>query len=409
MLLFLIQPKAIWYGNTRSLFEPLGFQHGMLRAKTPWRSRRMKKLIFTSVCLTALTLNACQSSAKVDPEIMAALKNVVANCEINVDGNTVTNCKNKERQTLLDMFNKKDQPNSKDKLKSLDTFSVALTSEDKQLGVAASNILYSAFRTFGPVNPEDVPKAAALRLVNAVGQSPKYQAAQALVPTIHAAILSGQEDALYKMMETHSYDAIPGLGFPHIMYYGRMDTFPKVQSLATGPNEKWANAALEAPRNMPQPSDQEKAAICPWVDQELQKSEGEKFYGFGRLALWCKGPAVDTLLTKGEARLAQNQFTRDDYLLFRDVCFSPIKGLIKEAGKQDQCTRNLTLLEKAVNNEKLEGQARGLALFGIYYQRRNADTLALMQKYKDHKVPEIQKYAKESIDSLTTTYKLKAE
>ena len=123
--------------------------------------------------------------------------------------------------------------------------------------------------------------------------------------------------------------------------------------------------------------------------------------------LSCGGKYIDSLLDEGEKRLASsNRFTRDDYLLYRDVCFTPIKGMIKEAGKEAQCERTAQFLENAVNNEKVESRDRGLALFAIYYQRRNAKSMKVMQKYKDHADENIRKYARDSIKSLVETYKI---
>jgi len=360
----------------------------------------MKRLI-PILCASMLTLSACQSKAKVDPEIMADLEAIVSNCKVGVSGNTVNKCKNKEHKALLKKFSEK----KKDKVDALDTFSVALTSENKELAVAASTILYSGFRNFG-TTPKKVSKDVAKRLIEAVAKSPKYQAAQALTAAVHAANLAGEQEALYAMLENHPYDSLPGLAYPKIMYYGRMNAFPKVKSLVDSGNKKWAKAALKAPRNMPKPTEEEKAAVCSWADSKIKGNTSDTFYGVGNLMIWCKGEYINTLLTEGEKRLEKNIFTRNDYLLFRDVCFTPIKGLIKEAGKEAQCKRTLTFLEKAVNNESLESLPRGLALFAIYYQRRNADSMVIMKKYKDHKDPKIQKYAKESIESLVKHYKV---
>ncbi len=377
-----------------------------IRQDTTFRTL-MKGLTLALAC----NLYACQSQAgpKVDPEIMQALEAVVASCEVGVSGNTVSKCQNGEFKNLRAMFKKSEtNPEPKDKVDALDTFSEALKSENQELAVVASSLLYHEYRNFGPSpEPSRFTAPVAQRMIAAVGQSPKYQAAQALKAAVHTGMLAGQQDALYQMLDQHSYDSVPGLGYPLIMRYARMAAFPKVKSLVASEDPKTVTAAFKAPRNMPKPTPEEQAEICPWAKGFLSDSRDPAYLGAARLMLKCQGEYVDALLDEGEKRLEKdNRFTRDDYLVYRDVCFSPIKGLIKEAGFQAQCARTAAFLEKAVNNEKVESLPRGLALFAIYYQRRNAESMKVMQKYKNHADPNIKKYANESIKSLVESYKV---
>lgn len=371
----------------------------------------MKLSKLMSASLTLLCLSACKAGGpQVDAEIMQAFEGVIANCEVSASGNTVTQCKNEEMKNLKKMFQAQgQQPAQKDKIKAIDTFAHALTHEKPEMGVVASSTMYSVMRNFGK-NPDKTQFQAApvQRLIEAVGKSPKYQAAQALRGTVHAAMLADQSNALYTMMDGHSYDQIPILGYPHIMRYARMDAFPKVQELAkSAQEENMLRAAFKAPKNMPKPTEQELGVICPWAKGYLSDPRDGAYLGAGRLMLSCGGEYIDALLDEGEKRLAeQDRFTRDDYLLYRDVCFTPIKGMIKEAGKEAQCQRTADFLEAAVNNEKVASRDRGLALFAIYYQRRNAESMKVMQKYKDHADENIQKYARDSIKSLVETYNI---
>lgn len=370
------------------------------------------KMLIKGVFLAlACHLSACQSKAgpQVDPEIMQALEAVVAHCEVGVSGNTVRKCENEEFKNLRAMFKKSDaNPQPKDKVDAIDTFSEALKSENKELAVVASSLLYNEYRDYGPSpDPSRFTAPVAQRLIAAVGQSPKYQAAQALRAVVHTSMLAGQEEALYQMLDQHPYDAVPGLGYPYIMRYARLKAFPKVQQLAKADDAKTVAAAFSAPRNMPKPTAEEQAEICPWAKGYLSDARDSAYLGAARLMLKCQGEYVDALLDEGEKRLEKdNRFTRDDYMVYRDVCFSPIKGLIKEAGFQAQCARTAAFLEKAVNNEKVDSLPRGLALFAIYYQRRNEASMKVMQKYKNHADPNIKKYANQSIESLVKTYKI---
>lgn len=354
------------------------------------------QLGLAAVCVGSMT--ACSGGPKIDREIMADLQAIATNCMINIDGNSVRKCKDKEDDKLEDKFDKK----VKDRIAALDTFSAALSGEDRKVAVAAAAVLSKSFRSFGEdVAPDAISPQVAKRLIEAVGKSPKYQAAQALRTTVNAAVLAKQYDALYQMMDGHSNTAIPEQGYAQLMYYGNMDVFPKIQEVAKSEKESLAAAALKAPLKMlKSPSEADKQSICSWGKGYLNDERKDVFAAAGEMMLDCKGEYIDALLQKGEERLAKNIFSRSDYLLYRDVCFSPIGKVIEEPGVQAQCQRNYALLEKAANNESLKSRDRGLALFAIYYQRRNQETLDLMKKYVNHKDKMVSKYATEAIGSI---------
>lgn len=328
------------------------------------------------------------------------MKAIVAGCEVEASGNTVTGCKNGEADKLIKAFRDK----RKDQVASLDTFAEALSSPDEKLSVVASSILHSAFQSFGKLSKGAVSPDVAYHMIEAVGKVPQYRAAQSVKAAVHAAMLAGESQALYEMLDSHSYASIPGLAYPYVMQYGRLEAFPKIQEIAQSKDGNLAAVAFAAPLNMYEATAAEKQAVCPWGKGYLQDARANVYQAAGRVMLWCEGPYIDALQDEGEKRLAANQFTRDDSMLFRDVCFTPIKGLIPEAGKDKQCKRNQVFLEKAVNNKKLDSLSRGLALFAIYYQRRNAESMKIMQKYKNHADPNVKKYALEAIESLKKSY-----
>ncbi len=342
------------------------------------------------------------AAPKVDEALMAELKTIASLCEVNVSGNTVTGCKADEKQKLVSRFERKEA----DPVAALDTLAVALGDTDEKLAVVASSVLYSAFQNFGKLQKGAVSPDVAYHLIEAVGKAPQYRAAQSVHAAVHAAMLAGENAALYQMLDSHAYPPLPSLGYPDLMRYGRLDALPQIQKIAQSPDEKLAVAALSAPVNMYEASAEEKKAICPWAQGYLGDKRAAVYQSAGRVMLWCGGPSIDALQDEGDKRLAAHQFGQDDYLLYRDVCFTPVKGLIPEAGQDKQCQRNQVFLEKAVNDDKLDSTSRGLALFAIYYQRRNAESMQIMKKYKNHADPKIKQYANQAIASLVGSYKI---
>lgn len=352
--------------------------------------------------LGSLGLTACQGADKpnVDAELMQQLEALTQSCEVNVDRHSLR-CKNKEDAVFTEQFTS----GQKDRVASLDTFSVALSGENAPVAVAAAHVLEKNYRQMGD-QPGEVSPTVARRIIDTVAQTPKQRASKSVYAAVHAAVLAGETDYLYTMLDNHDYDYAAQNGYENLMYYGRLDVFDKIQALAAGENEKLAVTAFKAPRKIPDPKPEEMAVICPWAQGYMDDTRNKVFLEAGRQMLRCEGEYIDALLDAGEQRLAENHFTRDDYLLFRNVCFTPVKGLIAESGKQAQCERTFAFLESAANNEALDSLARGLALYAIYYQRRDAKTMAVMQKYKNHSDPNINKYANDAIESLVTTYKV---
>lgn len=336
---------------------------------------------------------------QIDAEIMADLKAIVANCEVNVSGCTVNKCANDETKTLLDKFELKDGKRPKDRGVAIDTFAAALADPDDKLQTAAVSVMYSGYRVMPDVDA--VSPAAAKRLIEAWAKLPKYQANQSITGVVHAVMLSGSDEvanALYSAVEAHP-EASKGSAWEALMTYGRVRALPKLQELSKSDDKDTARAALSSFRNMYDVTDEEKAAVCPWIAGFLGDSRPEVFEAAGYGAIRCGGEYVDKLLDEGEKRLSEShEFTRTHYFVFRDVCFSFMGE--KTAGQQAQCDRNYAFLQKAVDDAAVESEFRSLALDAIYYQRRDATTKALAQKYLKHKDEAVAKRAAEIVEKL---------
>ena len=338
--------------------------------------------------------------AKIDDALMGELKKIAELCDVNVSGVTVTNCPNKEARTLTDSFRERDRG------AAVDTFAAALAGADDKVKTVAANLSRSALSNFGiGAKAAKVDSVAAKRYIAAVGKLEKYHAAQAIRSAVHAAMLGGATDELYALLDTHDYLPARAMGYREVMTHGRTSVLPKLKDLAKGDDVNVAAAAVSAARLMYKATAEEKAATCPWIVEYLGSARAKIYMEAGHSAVWCGGEYVDALLDEGEKRLAANQFDRDSYLVFRDICFTPIGNKVK--GTPEQCDRNYKFLESAVKNEKVDETARGLALFAIYYQRRDAKTMKVVKKYRNSKVPKIREYANKAIKSLKETYKVK--
>ncbi len=336
-----------------------------------------------------------EAAVAIDEEVQKDLQAIVDNCEINTDGATVK-CENDERKNLLDKFSKGD----KDRAASLDTLAVFLGDADAKKQTVAGSVMMSGMRTLGKDKPTVSPDTAK-RLIEALGKAPKYQAAQAAPTVALAASATGDQatlDLLYSTVDAHEHKAVATLAYANLIWYGGTTALPKLQELTAGDDEGKAAAALEAFRNAYDVPEDVKKEVCPWVEKYIADDRGRVRQMAGWGAIKCGGASIDKLLEAGEKREAEGQFTRDDYMVFRDICFSFMGE--DSPGSEEQCKRNYAFLEKVVKNEKVESADRGLALFAIYYQRRDDATMKLAKKYKGHKDPEVKKRAEEIIESL---------
>jgi hypothetical protein len=271
-------------------------------------------------------------------------------------------------------------------------------------------VLYSYVKdNFKPAeqDPALVKPETAARLMDGLTKLEGMIAMYATRTAVHAAVLTGQEQRLYAVLDAHAEKQVRTEGYTWVMQYARMKAFPKIQALASGGDADLLRVALIAPRNMPKWTPEERAQICPWGEGFLTAENLTTANWAGWLMVSCKGEYLDKLLADGQKRLAAGQFKQPYSQIFREPCFSfmPMPGAAT-AGEAEQCDRVYAFLEKVANDESVESSVRGLSLWNIYYQRRDQKSLDLMRQYETHADPEISKRAKDAIQSLTTTYKL---
>lgn len=344
------------------------------------------------------TAAALEQPPQIDDEIMADLKAIVANCEVNVDGCTVNKCANDEKKKLTDKFQMSGGKRAKNHGEAIDTFAAALADADTKLQTAAVSVLYSSYNTMP--DTEAVSPAASKRMIEAWSKLPRYQANQSVRAVVHSAMLTNSDaiaETLYKAIEAHP-DASKGSAYEALMTHGRLRALPKLEEVAKSDDEQIASAALTAFRNMYEATDDEKAKICPWIVSYLGDTRANVYQAAGWGAIRCSGEYVDKLLDEGEKRLENHSFDRTSYFIFRDVCFSFMGE--KTAGQQAQCDRNYAFLQKAVDDDAVDSEFRSLALDAIYYQRRDATTKALASKYTKHKDEKVAERAKEIVEKL---------
>ena len=406
----------------------------------------MKKLYFLIICLIlSLTFVFCgkskdsgnekdnkEKSEKVaedsenykletDSEVEKLVQNMIKECKLHTDSNYITDCEKKHKtkdgrdataEELIENIIREKGPH-----KLIDTVIAAFESGDeKRILVANSSILNrAAFQNFSKISKEKgaISSKQAKRFLKSI-KNLKNTPSNGAAAIAHIAILGGIKDELYKYLDNEPTKNFTRYVIPNIMTYARLETFPKVKEIAE--NDKLDQyiraAAISAPRNMYDATEQERKEIGDWALKFLETDTLPILEYTGYLLVYCKGVYIDKLLESYEKRLKEKPATvtrNTYYMVLRDICMDyGLKAFgVKEPGKADQCKRNFKLLQDVADNEKVDNLARGLCLYAIYYQKRDEETLKIMKKYSNHKVEDVKKYANEAIKSIEESLKNK--
>jgi hypothetical protein len=354
----------------------------------------MRERLFAAVLVLgvgSVSLSACQqkkktpapapsSSAKpapanVDAALLKQLTDVARSCKIDAPAANVSCAQGENRQLISEFV-----ANQRSRPAAVATLAHALSDSNPAIQTVAANLLNGAFRS--PWGPElrvgAVTAADAKSLLAAALKAPKALARQAVPGAVNAAELAGLSSEVYAALDKADQSEIRPLGYRYVMTHGRLGAFSKIQQLVKDNNAALSFAALEAPRNMSNWDETEKAAICPWAAELLKDPRPNVATRAASLLSSCNGEFVDQLLERGEAALKGGLFNAAELGPFRDLCSA---ANLRQAGgvTEKQCERNRKLLGDVVALKKLDSQTRSMALVSLAYQWPDDKTLKLAQ------------------------------
>lgn len=331
--------------------------------------------------------------------LMVQIQELAKTCDV-VEASSGLKCKGGEQRKLVSQFARE-----KSRAGSLGTIAQALRDRDPKVQTVAANLLHLGFRSSlgSEAKQGDVSADVTKGLIDAVAELPKAQASQALPATVHAAMLSGQQDALYKMLEKRSQDRLATVAYRYLMTHGRMDAFPKIKEIVAGDQLDLALAAAASPNSMRDWSADEEKQICEWANELL----GDERVGIATRAAallgHCSGPYVDTLLGKGEELLKAGKLSQAQITPFRDVC-SAARRRAKPGEEpkvsDEQCARNRKFLEKVLSTSGVDPRTKAMVLSALAYQWPDEDTLKLMKKYENDPDKDLAKRANDMVRRL---------
>ncbi|HTM46591.1 MAG TPA: hypothetical protein VL137_16650 [Polyangiaceae bacterium] len=346
----------------------------------------------------AATNKAAPAASAKAPEspLYAEIKQLAAACEVAVPASGLKCNAGEQRPVVAELAREESH------VEALKTLTSALTDSDKKIETVAANLLHLAFRSSLGNNAKagDVPPAVAKDLIDVVAKLPKPQASQALPAAVHAAMLSGQQEALYKMLEARSADKLSAVAYRYLMTHGRLGAFDKVKAAVASDQLDDALSAAASPASMRNWTDDESKQICDWASELLGDTRVGIATRAGTLLGHCSGDYVDKLLAKGEELLKAGNMNQAQVTPFRDVCSAPRRNGLGTTGPKvtdEQCARNRKFLEKVLATPAVDGRTKAMTLSAITYQWPDDQTKRLLQKFEKNSDKELAKHASDML------------
>lgn len=307
----------------------------------------MKKVVIVLfVAVLSLFVIQCKGKVPVDREIMDAIKAAASKCSVDMRYAFVRNCQSSEDVKLSDIISTKAVP------VSLATISVALNDPDEKIRVVACKLLYREIRdNISSIenNIEKISPATVENLIKGTANIKGYVAMYAAEAVTHIAILKGHDIALYKMLKEHPQEVVRVHGYSHLMRFGRLKVFGIVKELAKSTEPRMVIAALDAPRNMYNYTDEEKNAICPWALSYLNNDDPQVAFRAGATLNLCAGKFIDAVLDECEKKAVRGGLKAPFSFLLTNFTFS-CKEMYGSppTGTKEQCARREVLKKKII-------------------------------------------------------------
>lgn len=343
---------------------------------------------------------AAEKAPPKDDKLVDFVKKLAETCTVNVESGQAYSCKGDTNDKLRD-YVRKEKP--KEFFSTL--VQEILDGEEKESATAIA-VLDENFSYLGADELKTwATKYTVDKLLEALKKNKGNRATRIAGVTTHLSVLAGRADDLYAVIDKHESKYAQDKAYGNLMTHGRLKVLPKLKEVAK--DKTHAAAALGAPRNMYKATDDERAEYCPWAEGYLGDDDANVASAAGYVMVNCKGKWIDSLLGEAKKRVEAGKYKNPFAMVMREPCFEFISGVSGKAGASPQCEAVFEFLEKTANDKRVDDETRGMALWNIYYQRRDKKTLDLMRKYEKSPVKAIADRAKEAIKSLTETYKLK--
>jgi hypothetical protein len=258
------------------------------------------------------------------------------------------------------------------RIKALPTLAALLASDDTVTVVVASEILATAFASSlgKDAKPGDVSSDVSKSLIEGYRGLEEYRGHRIIPAATHAAVLSGDDDALYEaMVQRKDLQGIYRM-IRRIMIHGRLTVLDKVQKALASTDPALSMAAMESIRFMEGWTADEQNVLCPVVLSYLSGPPGPLAARASQAYRSCNGPHLAPLITAMQARLAAGQLQHHELGSFYARCREPVAAV-----DPDECQRAVAFLESVAADKKNPEQVRAAALSNLSSQLPSARSM----------------------------------
>jgi len=236
-----------------------------------------------------------------------------------------------------------------------------------------------------------VDRAAVVRLLNLAGQLKAREPEITLaIPLTRLALLAGLEKELFALA-----DSMGGLFQAAVIRFSmreaRMTVFPRIRDYVQSGSPEVKKAALKA-ANLPDPTPEEKAVLCPWARSLLHLEVPEQLATVFVILATCGGEHVDALLTRAEAlpsgAFASGMMGAFSALMAHLTAAGAVPGDPVSVGQQARLQK---LLFRIIEDEKAPAELRAGSIRAFGNDPLGTEVKTFLSRFAAHKELPIRK------------------
>jgi hypothetical protein len=304
----------------------------------------------------ALAAPSAMPSISQDPELAALVQRLAKGCRVEA---SILQCNSDERLAVADQFIK----NERSRVAALPTLTSVLFSGDETQTFLTAELMATGFSIGfgGDAKPGDVNKSVATELLDALRRLPPYRARRLAGVATHAAMLAGEQQALFKTLDEIGDEDLAVRALNAFMVYGRLGVFDTIKEKMTG-SDRQRVGAMTAVRAMPSWTAEEQSVLCPWVLEYLEDASAGVSSRAAQTLNACVGEQVDLIQWRVEQLHAEGKLERTTLIALRDVC--------KDARHlaDGRCAKVVAFLRSIAQDPKNPTDLRTAALAALHYQ-----------------------------------------
>jgi hypothetical protein len=348
------------------------------------------------------------SSVKIDPEIDKRVKAIVANCKVDPESNSISECKDGESEAIFKYAN-----DNKDKATGLfeSLAEIALTEGAKDPKVLVAVVeTWPGFSDHAFEKKASTPAAGerVIKLYDKVNPSSYRWANAARVP-----LLAGKHADLAAALAKLGADRaeLRHQAYSSFVQFGGMDALADLQAVyKSSKDELDQRAALRSVGLAVHDNalaDADKAKACDWVkgvaaDASVSDSSlGGALDSLSR----CGGAYIDAGLVAIEANIKAKHLSNTMSDALHHMCWA--EGMIggTNNGSKEQCAKAFALLERGLNDKDSPPASLSQGVFAVEMLGKNSPDLkpkakALLTKLSSNKDKNVADAAKRGLGSL---------